>query len=377
MNNPNLHYDVAIIGGGLGGLTLSIQLAKQGRKVLLLEKESYPYHKVCGEYIAMESFEFLENCGVPLSTMGLPRIDRLQLSAPNGNSLFHRLNPGGFGISRFTLDHLLAKLAKENGVHLLEMCRVDEVKFEANKFIISSQKGQFTSDFAFGSYGKKSNLDVKLRRNFTLEKKQGSKNYIGVKYHIQYPHAEDLIALHNFEDGYCGISKVDNERWCLCYLTSAANLKANGNSIAEMEENVLKRNPLLKEIWNNATFLYQSPLTISQVRFEPKTQIENHLVMLGDAAGLITPLCGNGMSMSMKASSIIAQLLPDHTQTRTQFELEYRKHWNSAFNLRISAGRTFQSMFGSSQITNAVVATLKAMPFLISPLVSLTHGKKF
>lgn len=377
MNNPNLHYDVAIIGGGLGGLTLSIQLAKQGRKVLLLEKESYPYHKVCGEYIAMESFEFLENCGVPLSTMGLPRIDRLQLSAPNGNSLFQRLNPGGFGISRFTLDHLLAKLAKENGVHLLEMCRVDEVKFEANKFIISSQKGQFTSDFAFGSYGKKSNLDVKLRRNFTLEKKQGSKNYIGVKYHIQYPHAEDLIALHNFEDGYCGISKVDNERWCLCYLTSAANLKANGNSIAEMEENVLKRNPLLKEIWNNATFLYQSPLTISQVRFEPKTQIENHLVMLGDAAGLITPLCGNGMSMSMKASSIIAQLLPDHTQTRTQFELEYRKHWNSAFNLRISAGRTFQSMFGSSQITNAVVATLKAMPFLISPLVSFTHGKKF
>lgn len=377
MNNSNFHYDVAIIGGGLGGLTLSIQLAKQGRKVLLMEKESYPYHKVCGEYIAMESFDFLESCGVPLSTLQLPRIERLQLSAPNGNSLYHNLNPGGFGISRFTLDHLLAQLAKENGVHLLEMCRVDEVKFEANKFIVSSQKGQFTSDFAFGSFGKKSNLDVKLKRNFTLEKKQGAKNYIGVKYHIQYPHDADLIALHNFEDGYCGISKVDNERWCLCYLTSAANLKTNGNSIETMEENVLKKNPHLKEIFNNSTFLYQSPLTISQVRFEPKTQIENHLVMLGDAAGLITPLCGNGMSMSMKAASIITHLLPDNIKSRVQFEQAYEKEWRKAFSLRIGAGRTFQSLFGSSLITNAVVATLKRMPFLISPLVSLTHGKKF
>ncbi len=377
MSNPNFHYDVAIIGGGLGGLTLSIQLAKQGRKVLLMEKESYPYHKVCGEYIAMESFDFLENCGVPLSSLQLPRIERLQLSSPNGNSLYHRLNPGGFGISRYTLDHLLAQIAKENGVHLLEMCRADEVKFEANKFIISSQKGEFTSDFAFGSYGKKSNLDVKLKRNFTLEKKQGPKNYIGVKYHVQFPQDADLISLHNFEDGYCGISKVDNERWCLCYLTSAANLKANGNSIAQMEENVLKRNPHLKEIWNHANFLYQAPLTISQVRFEPKTQIENHLVLLGDAAGLITPLCGNGMSMSMKAASIIAQLLPDNTQSREHFESEYKKQWNRAFKVRISAGRTFQSLFGSSQITNAVVASLKALPFLVSPLVGLTHGKKF
>ncbi len=374
---PNFsHFDIAIIGGGLGGLTLAIQLAKQGRKVLLMEKESYPYHKVCGEYIAMESYDYLERCGIPLSAMNLPRIQKLQISAPNGNSFKHTLSPGGFGISRFTLDHLLAEQAKVEGVSLLENCRVDEVKFENNQFTIITQKGLFTADFAFGAYGKKSNLDVKLKRDFTLEKHQGAKNYIGVKYHIQYPHAEDLIALHNFEDGYCGISKVDNERWCLCYLTSAANLKANG-SIAAMEENVLKKNPHLKHIWDNAKFLYQSPLTISQIRFEPKTQIENHLVLLGDAAGLITPLCGNGMSMSMQAAAIIASLLPDNIQQRATFERAYQKEWKKTFSLRIKAGRTFQSLFGSSQITNGVVASLKAMPILVNPLVKLTHGKNF
>src|SRR5687767_9283184 len=70
--NSGTTYDVAIIGGGLGGLSLSIQLARKGYRVVLFEKEKYPYHKVCGEYISMEAWPFLEALGVPLATMQLP-----------------------------------------------------------------------------------------------------------------------------------------------------------------------------------------------------------------------------------------------------------------------------------------------------------------
>ncbi len=47
----------AIIGGGLAGLSLSIQLAKAGFKVVLFEKEKYPYHKVCGEYLSPSTLD--------------------------------------------------------------------------------------------------------------------------------------------------------------------------------------------------------------------------------------------------------------------------------------------------------------------------------
>ena len=47
-------YDVVVIGGGLAGLSTALILAKENYSVLLLEKETYPYHKVCGEYISME-----------------------------------------------------------------------------------------------------------------------------------------------------------------------------------------------------------------------------------------------------------------------------------------------------------------------------------
>src|ERR1017187_9879034 len=93
-------FDCAIIGGGLAGLTLAIQLADAGRTVVLFEKEKYPFHKVCGEYISMESYGFLERIGIPLSKMGLPMIDTIKISSPNGNSFTQKLDLGGFGISR-------------------------------------------------------------------------------------------------------------------------------------------------------------------------------------------------------------------------------------------------------------------------------------
>jgi flavin-dependent dehydrogenase len=60
MHNPENIYDVAIIGGGLAGLTLSIQCANAGYNTILFEKETYPFHKVCGEYISLESYSFRE-----------------------------------------------------------------------------------------------------------------------------------------------------------------------------------------------------------------------------------------------------------------------------------------------------------------------------
>ena len=51
------NFDCAIIGGGLAGLTLAVQLADAGYSVVMFEKGKYPFHKVCGEYISMESYE--------------------------------------------------------------------------------------------------------------------------------------------------------------------------------------------------------------------------------------------------------------------------------------------------------------------------------
>ena len=108
---PEGEYDVSIIGGGLAGLAASILLANMGHSVALFEKEKYPFHKVCGEYISMESWNFLEELGLPLSSLQLPIVRRLLLTATNGGCFTTKLPLGGFGISRYLLDSSLAGIA--------------------------------------------------------------------------------------------------------------------------------------------------------------------------------------------------------------------------------------------------------------------------
>src|SRR5215208_5476201 len=92
LGSPFGGQGACIIGGGLAGLSLSIQLAKAGYKVVLFEKEKYPFHKVCGEYISLESWNFIEQLGLPLSKMNLPIIKKLIVSSPGGKILESNLD---------------------------------------------------------------------------------------------------------------------------------------------------------------------------------------------------------------------------------------------------------------------------------------------
>lgn len=374
------HYDIAIIGGGLAGLALAIQSAKQGYTVLLFEKEKYPYHKVCGEYISMESWNFLESLGVPLAQLNLPIIKQLQVSSPGGNIFQYALPLGGFGISRYKLDDMLATIALQHNVLLLEETKVNDVIFQNDAFIIHSTAGEFSAAVAAGCFGKRSNLDVKWNRAFVQQKPNKLNNYIGVKYHVNINRPSDVIALHNFENGYCGISQIEERKYCLCYLTTAVNLQKSNNSIEQMEKNILCKNPQLKKIFTEAEFLYESPITISQISFEQKQQLEHHVLMIGDAAGMITPLCGNGMSMAMHGSKLAFELVNAFLQqqiTREQMEEFYSRNWQQQFGKRLKTGRLIQSLFGKTSITNLFINSVKTLPFLAKPLIRLTHGQSY
>ncbi len=380
MSSDDKLYDVAIVGGGLAGLSLSIQLANAGYKIVLFEKEKYPFHKVCGEYISLESWDFILELGMNLNAMNLPIIKKLIVSSTNGKCIEQELPLGGFGISRYTLDNELCKIARQAGVKIYEETKVNEIVFKDEVFTISTSAGKFTSKLAVGTFGKRSNIDIKWSRKFIKEKSNKLNNYIGIKYHIKAELPSDTISLHNFKNGYCGISKIENGKFCLCYLTTAENLKANNNSIAEMEKMVLYKNPFLKELFLTAKILPGFPVTISQISFAKKSQVENSVLLIGDAAGMITPLCGNGMSMALHASKIAFESINEFLQnkiTRKQMENRYATNWEKQFDKRLRIGRIIQRLFGKEFTTNLFISIVKPFPIIIKGLIRSTHGKPF
>lgn len=375
----NKVYDAAIVGGGLAGLALSIQLAGRGHSIILFEKEQYPFHKVCGEYISLEAWDFLIDLGADLDALNVPVITQLQVSAPNGKLLEHHLPLGGFGISRYLLDDTLAELARKAGVLVKENIKVNDVLFADNEFSIDTAQQNFRAKLVCGTYGKRSNIDIKWKRPFSTASKNKLNNYIGVKYHIRGDFTANTIALHNFKNGYCGIGKIEGNVYNLCYLTTADNLKKSKGDIREMEKTVLSQNPHLKKIFAEV-IIPEKPVTISQISFEKKSQVENHILMIGDAAGMITPLCGNGMSMALHGSKLAAGHIHNFLQgniSREKMEKRYIFQWQRQFASRLRTGRRIQRLFGSSRLTNLFITLIKPFPSLVDSLIRKTHGKPF
>ena len=373
-------YDVIIVGGGLAGLTAAILLSRSKKRVLLIEKKTYPYHKVCGEYISNEVLPFLISSGFNPHDFGASKIEALRISTPSGKNIFSDLDLGGFGLSRYVMDTALVKIAVANGAEVLTATRVNEINFQENFFTVQTNSGTtFTCKLVIGSYGKRDVLDKKLNRSF-INKHTG---YMGVKYHVKTNYPLNEIGLDNFQNGYCGIVKIEEDRYNICYLYQREKTNSFG-SITELEENILFKNPQIKNLFANATFLEKQPEVINEISFAQKKLIENHIIMCGDTAGSIVPLCGNGMAMAIHAAKLLSELIIstrvlDGTeismQDILQLEERYSKIWQATFSSRLFWGRQLQSIFGNASLTEISIGLLHKIPPIEKWLISKTHGK--
>ncbi len=368
-------HQVIIIGGGLAGLVNAIHLSKNGIRVLLIEKNEYPRHKVCGEYISNEVLPYLQYLGIDPFDFGAVDINRFELSTIKGKTIKTDLPLGGFGISRYALDDILYKRAISLGASVA--CdSVTNITFfdKEDRFKINCKSGtEYETEIVIGAYGKRSNLDVSLNRSFI----KGKSPYLGVKAHYKGAFPSDLVALHNFEGGYCGVSKVENDHINICYLADYSTFK-KFKDIQTFEEEVITKNPNLKEIFNNCTPVFDKPLTISQVSFLPKATIENHILMSGDSAGMIHPLCGNGMGMAIHSGLLLSQSILEFKEgkikSREIMEATYAKAWNKTFSKRLFAGKLFNSFFGRDKVLGFGLNALTLVPFLLPHIIKQTHG---
>lgn len=367
--------DIVVIGGGLAGLISSILLTRQGFKVALVEKKSYPFHRVCGEYISNEVRHFLNRNDLLPSNTDLAEICNFSLSSTSGRRVDIKLPLGGFGISRFKLDHSLYLKAVASGCEVIESDPVTGLKSFGKTFVTQLKSGkQIESKLVISAHGKRSNIDQLLERDFFRERSP----YLGVKYHIKIDLPRDTISLHNFKNGYCGISSVEGDTYNLCYLTHRANLR-NHKSIEEMEKNVLYLNPHLKSIIQSADFVFDKPMIINEISFAAKPLVVDNILMCGDSAGMITPLCGNGMAMAIHSAKILSDIIATN-RIQNGFQLDriakvYEKEWSRNFKRRLQVGRLVQGLFGG-RLTSELALTLLQSPFG-KGIVRLTHGKPF
>jgi flavin-dependent dehydrogenase len=383
--------NVIIVGGGLAGLVSAIHLSKYGIEVLIIEKNSYPKHKVCGEYISNEVLPYLQSLGVDPLQLGAKIITRFMLSTLKNKVIETKLPLGGFGISRFTLDHTLAQKANDNGVTIVQDT-VTDINFLDDEFKVATKNGKnYSAKIVIGAHGKRSNVDVTLNRNFIKNKSP----LLAVKTHLKGNFPDDLVALHNFKGGYCGLSKVENNHINVCYIANFKSFQKFKN-IQDFQQQVLYKNRYLKNVFENSEPVFSKPLTISQLSFSSKNPVEQHILMCGDSAGMIHPLSGNGMSMAIRSAQMVSQLVIEYfdpstksilsgvevlragfpkIKSRATLEKMYKKAWNNEFKKRLKTGHIVASLFKMNYFSELMLLGLKGFPGLLPKIIKQTHGK--
>lgn len=366
-------YDVIIVGGGLAGLTCALHLSKNNCKVLLIEKQHYPHHKVCGEYVSNEVIPYLNSLGIDPFSIGAKHITNFEISNKDGQLLKAKLPLGGFGLSRYAFDAMLYDAIKDKvTVHFnsVQAVNYSETKFE----VITQNKETFRADYVVGAYGKRSNIDMNQNRSFIKKKTP----WLAVKAHYEFDFKDDTVALHNFDGGYCGLSKTETGSVNACYLATSKSFGEFGN-IEKFQKNVLSKNPYLKEFFANAKPLFKKPLTISQISFDKKLPVENHIFMIGDSAGLIHPLCGNGMAMAIHSAKIFSEFLlkalTKGAVNRSDLETQYTQLWNDTFSKRLKVGRMIQGVLLHPKATSVGFSVAKLFPSIVPNLIKRTHGE--
>lgn len=368
-----IQNSIVIVGGGLAGLTAAIHLKNNNYTVLVIEKNDFPKHKVCGEYISNEVLPYLKSLGLDINSLQPTSIDKLSFSLVSGKSIKSDLPMGGFGISRYRLDNYLYNEAKNRGCVIVQET-VTDIEFLDGRFTIITNLNTYTSPIVLGAFGKRSNVDQKMNRDFITKKSY----WLAVKAHYSGDFPNDLVGLHNFKGGYCGVSKVENDMINVCYLADYKTFKQFKN-IEEYQNSIVSENPHLRVIFEESKLLFEKPLTISQISFEKKQAVENHILMIGDTAGLIHPLCGNGMAMAIHSAKIVSELVQKYynreIKSRNELEEKYIHEWNLNFKKRLKTGRFLSNLLQKQILSAVLMRILIIFPFLLPIIIKKTHGK--
>lgn len=372
-----MKYDIILIGGGLAGLSLAIELKKRKFSVLVIEKGSYPRQKVCGEYISMESHKQLHTLCPALVELNLPLINRFLLTTTSKHQFKTKLDLGGFGISRFALENLLFIEAKSLGVVFEMPNKAVKVNFDSDSstYTVTTKFYIFYSRLVCNSTGRKSNFETLKKSN-----QYSDTNYIAVKYHVKINRDAGQIEIHNFPGGYCGISNVEEGMSCLCYIVNSKMLKSASNSIVDMEKRYLYQNKNLEKIFTTAEFITSEPITISGIKFISKKPYEDGVFYLGDAAGTIAPITGNGMSIAIRSAHNLALSFEKYFQdsiTKKQLIREYSGFWIKQFYSRIQLSRYFQKLSEYPFLTNLTIKLFNLFPRVAAFVIKQTHGKPY
>ncbi len=322
-------YDLLIIGGGPAGTSAAITAARQGARVLLLERGRFPRHKVCGEFVSAESLDLLAalfDSGHAALLRDAIRIPHARLFL-DGRILQTGVDPPAASIARLNLDAALWDSAAGAGVDTHQQTTVQGMT-GSGPFRSTTSAGEFQARAVINASGRWSNLNQP-------ENGKAREKWLGVKAHFAESSPNPSVDLYFFDGGYCGVQPVEvvgadsNGRVNACAMVRA--------DVASTLPEVFARHRELQQRSRNWQPLSE-PVSTSPLIFREPQPERDGMLMAGDAAGFVDPFVGDGISLALRSGALAARCLAPFLRQEIslleavrQYRLLYEKQLASVY----------------------------------------------
>jgi flavin-dependent dehydrogenase len=344
---------VLVAGAGPAGSSLAIRLANSGLDVVLVERETFPRHKLCGEFISPECLRHFDEIGVSPGILksGGDRILNTVFYSPDGRSVdipsewFEKNAGGALGLSRARMDLLLIEKAKACGVEVLENTSVRELRFDNQSIqtaVCTTGNGDrldIAADLYVDATGRARVLS-KLASKVTGRNRSSKEKWIGFKSHFQEVDMDPgRCEIYLFDGGYGGLNFVEEGTANHCFLVKSEVVrKLHGNGEAVFREAVLSNQRARKTLSKAKRDFDWIAVSVDEFGVKDLTPAGN-LLSVGDAGAFIDPFTGSGMLMALESAEIMADCIINGTGNYADLGFEYvAKHRQTfAKRLRISA----------------------------------------
>ena len=361
MNNQskiqNPKSKIAVVGAGPAGASLAIRLAKSGFEVVLVEREKFPRHKLCGEFISPECLEHFRELEVldEMLASGGERVRETVFYAPNGRSVtvpsaWFGNSQGALGLSRAEMDFRLLEKARESGVEVLEETQTVGVLYENSEVggvKVKSKTGEtreITAALTIDATGRGNVLGKlvgKLRRGEREKGRRGEKSEIrnrlvGFKAHLENVNLErGRCEIYFFRGGYGGLSFVENNLANHCFLIKADLVKKYIGQTNLLVEEIIFQNKRARATMQDAAPVADW-LAVSVDGFGLKDlNPAKNLFAVGDAAAFIDPFTGSGMLMAFESAELLAKALVEHRFSTADAAENYKLNFQRKFQKRL------------------------------------------
>ncbi|MFO7682352.1 MAG: NAD(P)/FAD-dependent oxidoreductase [Chloroflexota bacterium] len=320
--------EIIVVGAGPSGATAATILAQLGHDVLLLDRQSFPRDKICGDAVPHGVIAIMNRLGMAGKIQAAEergdfnRIDQVRLVSPKGHVLDTPLKAGENGVKsyvapRFMLDAAIQEQAVESGVEfrqaqvqapLIENGKVAGVRAKVSSN--SSQKSvDFRSKLVIGADGVTSAIARALRP------KEGqhldSHRAVALRAYIEdieeIPHTAEFYMYDEINPGYAWIFSLGNNRANIGLGMRLDQFRQAKGKLEELLHDFLAMPEIKKRLKNGGQL---RDIATWQLNFGSQKGLRfafDGALLVGDAAGFINPITGGGIHNGMISAELAAK----------------------------------------------------------------------